>query len=336
MHNDELMPDFLRNISDYLFLVLLMLIIVVGVIGNLLIIIPIGLVLYVIYEFARMRAETRSERSFLNLKFWLELGIVIVISICLVLSFDAFGNSQQVETSTTSVYQNFTIPTTSTELTTSQSSTSASTTSVTSIMTTTIEYSTLSSTATTSAYGYGSLFLPANYRLYICGGSGTGTTKVSWIQEAYSPGYSSVGHQYSNTCVIYAGGIQNQFNSQEAAIAGIGLNASNYTLFSKINTSSFSFPVNIENSFIVGMIVGDIHSPSPYVSDFPNVQYPVGFGSGCSVERQEMTTPVRENSSSFVTSSASIVVCQQAQIGNYTFSQKLSGGTFAAYVFVPK
>jgi hypothetical protein len=333
MHSDELMTV-LRNISDSLFLAFLMLIIVVGIIGNLLIIIPIGFALYAIYEFARTRTE--SGRSFLHLKFWLELGIAIVVSICFVLSFDALVSSQQTGTSTIPVYQNFTLPTTSTVSTTTQSSTSASTTSVVSVVTTTIEYSTLSSTATTSAYGYGSLFLPTDYELYICGGSSTSTTRVSWIEEANFTGYSSVGHQHSNTCVIYSGEIANQFNSQEAAIVGIGLNASNYTLYSETNTSSFSFPVNIENSFVVSIIVGNIHSPSPYVSDFPNIQYPVGFGSGCSVEKQEMTTPVRENSSSFVTSSASIVVCQQAQMGNYTFSQKLSGGTFAAYIFKPR
>lgn len=330
------MPKFLGSIPDYLFLTLLMLIIVVGVIGNLLIIVPIGLVLYAIYELVRMKVESRSNKPFVNLKFWLELGIVIVISILLVLFLNVLETSQQVETSTTSVYQNFTISTTTTKSTTSQFSTSMYTTSIALTMTTTIEYSTLSSTAATLGYGYGSLFLPANYALYICGGSSTGTTKTSWTQETYFSGYSSVGHQYNSTCTLYVGGIQNQFNSQEAAVVGIGLNASNYTLYSKENASSFSFPVNIENSFVIGIITGVIHSPSPYFSDFPNIQYPVGFGSGCSVEKQEMTTPVRENGSSFVTSSASIVVCQQAQIGNYSFSQKLFGGTFAAYVFAPK
>jgi PGF-pre-PGF domain-containing protein len=172
--------------------------------------------------------------------------------------------------------------------------------------------------------------LPANYALYLCG-SGVNYTisSDSWTTDSEASAttggtlnvVASIGHQTSDVCSVSpgsGGGI-----TGSAAIAGIGLNLTDYSVTSITgkNTASASLTYSVPTSgaFVVLMIA----SGSEAISS-------VSLPSGCVVQQFKNNTAATE--------SAYIATCQNVTAGGYSVSAdlKASGGvTLTEYTFGP-
>ncbi|MCL5239294.1 MAG: hypothetical protein M1286_02390 [Candidatus Marsarchaeota archaeon] len=324
-----------RTPVDYLVLILLLAMMVGSAYIGLYIIVPVGLAVFFVYEAYR---SNRPGAAWLNppsIIWWLVLGIVLVVLGALLFSLSSGSLQLQSGVSTSTMT---TIPghTTATSTATTSAPTSSSSTT-TAGTTSTIQYKTQSATAATAGYGQGSIFLPGNYRKYICGGTSTSTTGVSWSPNVSVSGYSSIGINANGTCTLQNGNVNGRFNSYYAVIAGIALNARNYTLVDGVNLTQMLFNVNQQNSFVVAIVTGNTHSFGPYLFPEPVVSYPPNAAFNCNVTEQQTSTAVRENATSFVKSTISLIVCPSAAAGSYLLSEKnLTDSSFAVYIFKPR
>ena len=177
-----------------------------------------------------------------------------------------------------------------------------------------------------------SVTLPNGYRLYLCGAGAnytfsTSGTAFTWTQDVGAPSgatinngeNASIGHQSSNVCSAYTTGA----SEPGLAVAGIGVNAIYYTLYSTDAASSTSvslpYTVATSNSFVV--LVG-----AAGYYNFTTINIP-----GNCIKQVRFN-----NIDTYET--AYIATCQNAASGSYTFSADLSGSgssALAAYVFSP-
>ncbi len=318
-------------------LLLLLAIMIIGAIARQYVVIPVGLVLYFAYEVTR---HNRPEAAWLSppgAAWWVALVVVLAVLAALLFSLSGLGSGNgargHAATSTSTIAPAQNITTSAGAVTTTQASSSSTSTTV--GTTSTIVYGTQS--ATSAGSGQGSIFLKGAYSLYVCGGSSTSTVGVSWKPDVFVPNYSSIGINSNGTCTLYNGNIKGLFDSYYAALAGIGLNASNYTLAAGTNVTRMFFSVGAQNSFVVAIVTGNTHSFGPYLLTSPVVSYPPGASFDCNVTEQQDSTAVRENATSFVKSTVSLVVCPQASAGNYLLSEaNLTDSSFAVYVFRPR
>ena len=178
-----------------------------------------------------------------------------------------------------------------------------------------------------------SLTLPTGYRLYICGAGAnytfaTSGTAFTWTQDVGAPSgapvdggeNASIGHQSSNSCSAYTTGATNG----GLAVAGVGVNATYYKLYSASASSSssdsLSYTVATSNSFVV--LVG-----AAGYYNFTTITIP----SSCAVQKRI------SNADGYET--AYVATCQNAASGAYTFSADSSGSgssALAAYIFPPR
>lgn len=302
--------------------------------------VPIGLLLYFLYEVSRHNKPESVRLASPGAVWWAAFVVVLAVLALLVFvlagSSPLFGGQIAQNLTTTIAATTMTSSTSSVApTTTSPNTTSSITTSMAS--TSTIGYKTQSATAATTGFGSGSVFIQGKYALYICGGSSTSTTGTSWSQDVAVSNYSSIGINPDGTCTLYNGNIRGQFNSYYAAIAGIALNATNYTLLQGTNVTQLFFHINKPNSFVVALVAGNVHTPGPYFIPTPIISYPPGAPYNCNTTQQQTTTAVRENSTSFVKSSIALIVCNSTAAGDYLLSEKnMTESSFAVYVFEPK
>ncbi len=176
-----------------------------------------------------------------------------------------------------------------------------------------------------------SVTLHLGYKLYFCeaGANYTFSTSgspFSWIQDVGSPSGSppsgenaSIGHQSSNVCSAYT----TNSTFPGLAVAGIGVNQTNYILFKNSSSSSSSSNLKYEvaknNSFVLIMTASGYYGLTG-----------VSIPKGCNVDEFVNNTDTFE--------SAYIATCQGQQEGTYYVNDSLSflgSSTLAAYVFLP-
>ncbi len=330
------MTQDLRDVSAELAVSLIFLgIMIAGVLLRLYLIVPLFLALYFIYEMNRPKKLAPWGSKKINNSVWFALLVLVVAALNIVLinlsSTGSQSNQSQVSTApSTSIAPATTAGTSSSIPTTSVAS------STTTVVTSSIIYKTASATAATSGYGSGSIFLPSNYSVYLCGGSSTSTSGVSWSQNVSVPGFTSVGMNKNGTCTIYNANVGSQFNSREAALAGAAVKATGYSAFTAKDSDKVAATVNNSGSLIIAILVGNSYSASPYFMPSSLVIYPQNAGFNCNTTEQQTTTQVRVNSTAFVTSTATLIVCGPASKGSYIFTENLTNSSMAAYVFSPR
>ncbi len=196
-----------------------------------------------------------------------------------------------------------------------------------------ISYSTGSATGSANPL---SVTLPAGYKLYLCdaGANYTFSTTAanSWtaLQNATSPSSpppaASVGYQTNNVCTAYTPAIKGRRNAYTVglAVAGIGLNITNYNFYgasaNSSTTASLTYPVTVNGSFVAILVASGYYG----LTGLPTVP------SGCSI--QQITT----NATSY--ESAYISTCNNVQKGSYnaTASNGDGGATvIGSFVFPP-
>ncbi len=328
-----------RNALDYAVLLILLAIMIIGALLGQYIAIPAGLLLYFVYEVARHNKPEAVRLPTPKKIWWAALALVLIaIGLLLAeLSYNGAVNSLSQTTLTTlkTTVASITVSTGTTSINPYNQSTVTSTTIAGS--TSTIMYKTQSATAATSSYGSGSIFLNGLYALRICGGASTSTTGASWVPNVSVANYSSIGINYNSTCTLDNGGIYHQFNSQYAAIVGIAMNASGYTVTDAANVTQMFFNVKKQGSFVVAIVAGNVHTPGPYFIPSLSIAYPPGAAFNCNASEQQVTPGVRENSTSFVKSTAVVAVCPNVTAGTYLLSEKnLTDGVFGVYIFQPQ
>ena len=177
-----------------------------------------------------------------------------------------------------------------------------------------------------------SITLPLGYKTYICGAGAnytfsTSGTAFTWTQDVGAPSgapinngeNASIGHQSSNVCSAYTNGAA----YPGLAVAGIGVNAIYYKIFStgagSSSSDSLSYTIATSNSFVV--LVG-----AAGYYNFTTITIP----SSCTKQTRV------DNIDTYET--AYVATCQNAASGSYTFSASLSfsgSSALAAYVFPP-
>jgi hypothetical protein len=316
----------------------LLVIMIAGVLIGQYLAVPVGLVVYFVYEVARNNKPESVRLETPHVLWWTALVAVLGVLAVLLVELSYSGQLVGIPSNFTSAPNSTTSGYTTAPSTSTASSTSSSTTVSTTVgSTTTIEYNTQSATASTTGFGSGSIFLKGAYSTFICGGASTSTTNTSWKPNVSVSNYSSIGINADGTCTLTNGNIYHQFNSHYAALAGIEMNASNYSAVTASNAMQMFVRINTPGSFMVVLAVGNIYSPGPYLIPTLTIAYPPGASFNCNTTEQQTTPGVRFNSTTFVKSTAAVAVCPNAGSGTYLLSEKnLTDGSFAAYVFTPR
>ena len=213
------------------------------------------------------------------------------------------------------------------------------------------------------------LTLPRGYRSYICAGASTSISSYSWVTDAYTPNSNvSIGHQSQNVCALSTDNQTGQYKTNlpgipasfkfgaDSALAGIGINASNYNLTtmhfgSDSGLNNVTFHIKNNDTYVALALSGVIITNNSWLASDYLYPFPANphLCNSTSVDQEvikdrNVTSVTHANANLtfstttsvpyYLSNYASITSCGPLMEGNYTMSYyEFPNATLAIYQF---